>query len=272
MAPEIETSSASWHDDARAIEGAACDDKAVTSFTVVTIDGELFDFFPGDASLTSIGHFQCLARPVAKPFSMAVDRSGSVYLVMTDNLMSELFKIDRATLRCEKTPFRSYEHVFRTFALSFAAWPTPAHETLFVAPGSPDGDERFGFASIDTSTFAVAMLSHFAKGAWQSGELAGTGDGRLFGFSIDQPGPGAHVVEIDPASAAIKASYAVDVGTADASSAFAYWRGDFFLFTASRTQPSEVHRFRPGDRTAALVNRLSSTIVGAGVSTCAREF
>ncbi|MGH7438692.1 MAG: hypothetical protein ACRENE_23640 [Polyangiaceae bacterium] len=50
--------------------------------------------------------------------------------------------------------------------------------------------------------------------------------------------------------------------------AFAYWGGDFYLFTAPAQTSSIVTRVRPSDGSAVQVGSLDEVIAGAGVSTC----
>ena len=59
--------------------------------------------------------------------------------------------------------------------------------------------------------------------------------------------------------------------------AFAFWGGDFYLFTCPFSGPtqsctsSRVTRFRPGDKSITQVGSYRGIIVGAGVSTCAPQ-
>jgi hypothetical protein len=51
--------------------------------------------------------------------------------------------------------------------------------------------------------------------------------------------------------------------------AFAFWGGDFWVFTAPAGD-SRITRFRPSDGSVTtVVDSLGAIIVGAGVSTCA---
>jgi hypothetical protein len=49
--------------------------------------------------------------------------------------------------------------------------------------------------------------------------------------------------------------------------AFAYWGGDFYIFTSDGGSTT-VTRYDPGDGDVQVVATLSRTVVGAGVSTC----
>ena len=58
------------------------------------------------------------------------------------------------------------------------------------------------------------------------------------------------------------------IGDVNDAFAFAFWGGDFWIFTGMGG-PSDVNRFRPADGTTTTPTKHPSTIVGAGVSTCA---
>jgi hypothetical protein len=52
--------------------------------------------------------------------------------------------------------------------------------------------------------------------------------------------------------------------------AFAFWGGDFWLFTSPTGPTSKVDRYRPSDgTTTTMIPDTGIKIVGAGVSTCA---
>ena len=53
--------------------------------------------------------------------------------------------------------------------------------------------------------------------------------------------------------------------------AFAFWGGDFYMFTAPDVAGSIVQRFRPSTGAITHVADYPERIVGAGVSTCAPE-
>ena len=101
-------------------------------------------------------------------------------------------------------------------------------------------------------------------------ELSGTADGRLFGF-FTRPVTGSDIVEFDRATGGVIADSPLTIGSPDDAFAFAFWGGDFWVFT-SPGGPSTVTRFRPGDaHRGETCATLPATIVGAGVSTCAPQ-
>ena len=50
--------------------------------------------------------------------------------------------------------------------------------------------------------------------------------------------------------------------------AFAYWGGDFYIFTAPLNGKTTITRYRPTDGTLKVVGSVPQAVVGAGVSTC----
>jgi len=75
------------------------------------------------------------------------------------------------------------------------------------------------------------------------------------------------VLRIDKATAEILEETPLPVGGASSALAFAYWGGDFYIFT-SPGGPTTVTRYRPSDGTVVEIATLNETVVGAGVSTC----
>lgn len=60
-------------------------------------------------------------------------------------------------------------------------------------------------------------------------------------------------------------------GNSSSSLAFAFWGGDFYVFTSEGDGITDVARYRPSDGTVTGVTTLGATVVGAGVSTCAPQ-
>jgi hypothetical protein len=239
-----------------------CPDAAATLIYVLTEQEQLFSFYPPSASFTYIGNIACPGS-LSTPWSMAVDRKGIAYSVFRDG---DLFRISTATAACTATPYVPNQSGFLTFGMGYAADTTGPGETLFVAETTFTPPSK-GLATIDTSSFTLQFVGPFQPSI-PGAELTGTADGRLYGYYKNPSGSGSHVVEIDKTTATIVADDALQVGNPNDSWAFAYWGGDFYVFTGT-TAASTVTRFRPSDLSETTITTLPSTIVGAGVSTCA---
>jgi hypothetical protein len=97
-------------------------------------------------------------------------------------------------------------------------------------------------------------------------EMTSSNDGNLYGYSLD-PAGGGWVVEIDKTNADILDAVFLPIGSSANALAFAFWDGDFYIFTSDGAT-TDVNRYRPADGSVALVQVIDDVIVGAGVSTC----
>jgi hypothetical protein len=190
---------------------------------------------------------------------MAVARDGTAYVLFDDG---KIFAIDTANADCKATNFvPNQKPGFELFGMGFATNPgDPNSETLYVA--SFDG---FGLGKIDLATMKLEVIAPYDLVS-DPGELTGTGDGRLFGFFLSTP---VTVAEIAPSTAKILSKApqtSIDIG---GGWAFAFWGGDFWLFTAPNQFTSQVDRYQPSTQTTTKVAEVNFKIVGAGVSTCA---
>ncbi len=242
-----------------------CPDAAATLVYVITTDNELFSFYPPDASFRLIGRIACPAAPGTTPFSMAVDRNGVAYVAFNDG---NLFRVSTLTAACTSTAFIPNQQGFSTFGMGFATKDLGPAESLFVAADNQSGPPR-GLGTIDIAGgFRLTSLGAFTP-TIDRAELTGTGDGRLYGFYTKANREGSFIGEIDKANARVVGE--TQLRTVDQGSgwAFAYWGGDFYLFTAPDSPASRVTRYRPSDNSTAIVANLGTLVVGAGVSTCA---
>jgi hypothetical protein len=242
---------------------AGCADAGVPSIFMMSADSNLLSFTPADASSATIGAIRCPSA--STPNSMAVDREGIAYLNFLDG---SLFRLDTTDASCTATPYAVGQGGFLTFGMSYASDTYDPYETLYVGDDS-QGNLTSGLASIDTSSFVLSYIGPFAAYLAGPTELAGTGDGRLYVFAPNSP-EGPRVSEVDKTSGASLRDTPLPASLANAEAfAFAYFDGDFYLFTATGGTDSQVTLFRPSDGSATAVGTVPATIVGVGVSTCA---
>jgi hypothetical protein len=243
-----------------------CPDAAATLVYVITTDNELFSFYPPDASFRLIGRIACPAPQGTTPFSMAVDRTGVAQVLFNDG---NLYRVSTLTAACTQTTFRPNQQGFSTFGMGYATKELGPDETLFVAADNRAAITR-GLASIDTvGNYALTPIANFNPPIDRA-ELTGTGDGRLYGFYTKENAVGSFIGEIDKQSARVVGETQLRDVDQGSGWAFAYWGGDFYLFTdPDGSQASRVTRYRPSDNSTAVVANLGTLVVGAGVSTCA---
>jgi hypothetical protein len=242
-----------------------CPDASATLIYVVTADNELFAFDPTALAFRAIGVIACPAAPGSTPFSMAVDRVGVAYVLFNDG---ELYRVSTATAACVATGFRPRQQGFFTFGMGYATDRLGPTESLYVAGDSTNAGST-GLGRIDTQTFNLSRVGGFVP-LIDRAELTGTGDGRLYAFYTKNNQAGSYVGEVDTQTARVIGENRLPTVTQGSAWAFAFWGGDFYLFTAPGAG-SRVTRYRPSDNTVADLTNLPTRIVGAGVSTCAPQ-
>lgn len=249
---------------------ANCSSPSTLYIYVVTEQGTLYSLDPRTTTLTPIGPIACPARAGLTPFSMAVDRVGVAYVLYSNpgNPVpdGQLFRVSTRTAQCQPTAFVPPSSTFASFGMGFVADSNGTTDTLYITP-----DAAGVLATLDTQTFAVKTVGPLSLSL---PELTGTGDGRLFAFYEPAGSSSTAIAQLDPTTAAVVANSNLPGLSRGGGWAFGFWGGNFYLFTASgssMTSPSIVTRFRPSDGSLTTVAKLTETVVGAGVSTCAPQ-
>ncbi len=225
---------------------------------VVTRENELHRFAPATATFTKIGNLSCAAGS-STPFSMAVDRKGTAWVLFNSG---KLFKVSTTDAACAPTTYAVGQGGFTTFGMAYVR--DGASESLFVA----DYDGK-GIAKIDVGAMKLTFVGDYG-GFAGPGELTGRGD-QLFAFFNRTllPSLPARVASIDKATGklgVVKNLAGIEVGS---GWAFAHWGGTFWLFHAP-SDASQVTEYNFEKATSSTVKSgLPFVIVGAGVSTCA---
>lgn len=239
-----------------------CPDADSTLIYVVTNTRQLLTFNPPAASFKLLGTLNCPAAAGANPFSMGVDRKGVAYVLYqgNDQHFAGLFKVGTGMLACSATSFQS-TGTFDTFGMGFATIGAGPAEELFIMAN--DGT----LGKIDVNTFLPTTVG-LTMPSLTWAELTGTGDGRLYAFFTNDNGPGTGIAEVNKGNAKVIGSDLMPTLDRGSAWAFAFWGGDFYTFTEVGGG-SQVHRYRPSNKSLTLVATYGAPIVGAGVSTCA---
>ncbi len=233
---------------------------------VVSAQNRLYAYKPQDDVFEQRGVLQCPDTYGATPFSMAVSREGFAYVVFQNG---RLFRVDTRDASCEATPFQPNQAPgFRRFGMGFA--PTASGgEKMYVAEISFYAPSK-GLATIDPNTYELSYIAPFSMNPGVALELTSTGPGPLFGYFLNEPGPGGTLVKIDTKTGKILEATLLDVGSGASSLAVSWFNGYFFIFT-SAARGTRVSRFDPKTKETKVVSTINQTIVGAGVSTCAPD-
>ncbi len=244
-----------------------CEDSARWIY-LVDSGNALLRFEPDSATLTEIGRVSC--TPTSQPFSMAVDRHATAYVLHQDHT---IYEVSTADASCRPTGYVPNQLGFELFGMGFVSESEGSDaESLFIA-GGPESGVGLGSSTlgrIDVGSWSVSRVGPVAG----SPELTGTGTGQLWGFFPDAT-PMA-VRQIDPANGGTLRQF--DVSVLDTSGigvpnawAFAFWGGRYYMFYMGALDDStNIWRLTPETGVVEPVRMNTGyRIVGAGVSTCA---
>ena len=239
-----------------------CGDVGQSIFVVSSPDSNLLRFDPKALTFTKIGKLNCASGGLATPFSMAIRRDGSAY-ILYDN--GRIYRASTKDASCADSGYTPNQQGISQFGMGYVSdGPGSSAETLFIMDNGASG-----LAKIPDDGKLVKVAQFDGGLAGRSGEVTGTGEGRLFGFFVDiTNAKKTSVAEIDKTSGHVISNEQQNLPAISAW-AFAHWGGSFYLFNGGGTGNSRVDKFTPGKGTAQVVANAGYRIVGAGVSTCA---
>lgn len=243
-------------------EPPLCGEVGQSIFVVSSPDSNLLRFDPKALTFTKIGKLSCAPGGLATPFSMAIRRDGNAY-ILYDN--GHIYRASTTDASCSDSGYTPNQQGFSQFGMGYVSdGPGSSAETLFVMDNG-----AAGLAKIPDDGKLVKVAQFDGGLAGRSGEVTGTGEGRLFGFFVDiADAKKTTVAEIDKTTGHVISNVAQNLPAISAW-AFAHWGGSFYLFNGGGTGNSRVDKFTPGKGTAQVVANAGYRIVGAGVSTCA---
>jgi hypothetical protein len=223
---------------------------------------------PDSGTLTQIGTIHC-AGALVTPFSMAVSRDATAYVLHTDH---HIYAVSTADASCTPTTFTINQMGFQAFGMGFVSDTAGGtSETLFIAGGAATGigGGSSTLGSVQIADWSVSTIGPLSG----SPELTGNGLGQLWGFFPDTT-PMA-VRQIDRTDGATIDQYdvsAIRTGSGAASAwAFAYWGGRYYMFYQQGLGGStSIFTLTPDTlEVVPVMTNIGYSIVGAGVSTCA---
>lgn len=281
------------------VDENGCSDAAKLVY-VLSYEGDLYSFAPADKKFKKIGPLNCGLTAQQLPISMAVDRSGVAWVNIATQTgaggrSNTLYRVDTATADCKPTNIKSSFIGGMGFSTDEGS---KDKETLYVfgQSGSLTNPTR----TLDHVDFAAEKVVTGPVVTSNAGELTGTGDGRLYGFILEEPqtGPSGKpilddligITQLDKTTGK-ESNKVVTKGVKyphDPGFAFSFWGGDFYVYSAPITIPpdypftqppadlkdeptTDVARYSPTSKTTepTYMSAIGFHIVGAGVSTCA---
>ena len=225
-----------------------------------------------------IGPLACPAGPSvpgwsvpgpATPYSMAVDRAGTVWVLYSSG---EIFRTSTAsTASCTNSGYTPRQNGMDVFAMAFVTDASGGDtEKLFLGGGDVNATPGGTLAVVDPTTLVATPVGHLPNQGEFSPVLTGTGAGTLIGF---YPGMAtAFVQQVSKTTGAAvgqQYSFPGGLGSPLDAWAFAQWGGSFFVFaTVNGTSTLRVIDPSTAQITTALPT-VPYVSVAAGVSTCA---
>jgi hypothetical protein len=251
---------------------------------LISEQDELLTFYPPSMTFTTIGTITCPVLHSFVPWSMAIDRSGTAYVLFASTTSypsaSRLFLVNTGSASCQSTAFAGAPSWFDPmFTLAYVKNDVGDGETLYAAAGNGNpfftaacmADPGTRLATIDTTTFAISLVGT-VRPSRCSPNLTGTSAGGLFGFYATT-GTESAIGQIDKRTAQLTHESLFEGiplwGPGGGGAwALAFWGGDFYIFTLPyATSRSVVTRFRPSDGSLVKVGNAPQVIVAASAST-----
>lgn len=224
---------------------------------VVTTDRQLFKFDPGSKTFLEIGKIDC---PVYNtPLSMAVTRDAVAYVLYDGG---RLFRVSTSDASCEGQMANLWTGTQETRGMGFATVGNSTEEVLYTYRMRPAPTQ---LATIDTTAWTTTAIGPMTGRP----ELTGTGKGELWGFFASAAN-GPVVARVDTNTGALTTTFDASAVGAPESWAFAFWGGEFYIFSMQYNEPSTtVYQVSATGQISVYMANTGMTIVGAGVSTCA---
>jgi hypothetical protein len=232
---------------------------------VMSDNGQLYSFDPVNNQFALITNN--LGCPQNQAFSMSVDRNGLAHVMFQND---DIYTIDvNNPNMCIDPMYQPGQLGFNKFGMGFVSNDQfdpcdklYAHSWNGMG-GFTEGMNAGRLGRMDPETLTMEEIGFIN---YNGGELTGTGDGRLFAFA----GNPAKLVEYDKDTAMVLDTQQLNMNLTNAF-AFAFYGGDFFMFTEGQNpQFSKVTHYDYDDTLAltTVVMQAPIRIVGAGVSTC----
>jgi hypothetical protein len=169
----------------------------------------------------------------SQAFSMAVDARGRAWILFASS--QDLRVVDVNTpAGCENPGYTPGQAGFGLFGMAFSSVGAAdgcEHVFLHSYSGSGPFDEGPGIGALGELDPASTTITKIADIDYDGGELAGTGNGRLFAFTGVNP---AKLVEYDKQSGAPISTMPLTGFSKTQASAFAFFAGDIYFFTEQK--------------------------------------
>ncbi|CAF1050878.1 unnamed protein product [Adineta ricciae] len=239
---------------------SACKSGTSRYIYIIDQDANFFQFNPRTSATTLITSLTC--STTAYPYSMAVQSTGTVWILFTDG---NLYTFDVNTRQCQATSYVSGQEGFILFGMNFINDYSTNTELLYIT--SDTSNPPFRLATLDITILEISIVSYYNSKISARGELTKTLDGRLFVLFEGQP---FIIAEINQTTGKILSQTPQnDLRYASDASNFAFtsYLSQFFIFVGDQTY-TDIFLHDTRSKTTTNRTRISNGIVGSGVSPC----
>lgn len=195
---------------------------------VLSDASELYSYDPVQNQFDKITDLECAGQ--SQPYSMAVDARGHAWVLFASSQDFRTVDVN-APNGCENPGYTPGQAGFGLFGMAFSTTSeTSTCEQIFALSYSGSGPfgEGPGIGMLGKLEPETLELQKIADIDFDGGELAGTGNGRLFAFAGMNP---AKLVEYDKTNGSVIATTPLIGFSKTTASAFAFFAGDIYFFT-----------------------------------------
>jgi hypothetical protein len=200
------------------------------------------------------------------PVAMTANHKGELWLI---SRYGYLFRFLPNVLECSGG--ENYVHTSTDIAGSLAfvradaSSPDMLYFSMVRSPFSTSSPGSLGIFSPPTTTI-IGETGLYGYDAYI--DLAGTGDGQLFGLRPE--GTTSALVSLNTSTGSVLNEWSIPVAAPQGWS-LVFMDGEFWLFTSTDGMTTEVHFFDPSNNDLEFIETFNFQVVGAALPTCAPQ-
>ncbi|MBM75633.1 MAG: hypothetical protein CMK59_09545 [Proteobacteria bacterium] len=234
-----------------------------SSFTPIA---KIWRYDINDRELELLTTLDCPFQAGDYPVAMTANHKGELWLSSRDGF---LFQFLPSVLYCTGGQYNIDTPEYDVGSLAFVRSDDGSQEMLYFSmvemPYTSSSAGAIGLFSPPSTTFIgeTGLLGYDSFI-----DLAGTGDGQLYGLRPE--GSTSALVSISTSTAAILNEWSINVAAPQGWS-LVFLNQNFWLFTSDNGTTTDVHFFNPSTNQLDFIETFNFQVVGAALPTCAPE-